>query len=238
MQQGITQDFIAHLKDKFSGFSIIVVTYHEDQFVFRTMSRKEYKYLLTLGYNHLDMQDAICNLTCLYPEQYDFNTCGYAGMSEYVSGVIKKASGFDNIKDVLSVYSEYKEMSNLEIQCMDLIKAFMPEYSYEEMEDWTWDKLVYMTVRAEKVAEYKGFDWHINDESDDYVRAMERINSDNKEFIKELEDNGVDPMLYFEDEMKNIHKKEVMDFPLISGSHWQEEEILDAIRKQKPRKNR
>lgn len=231
-QQGVTTGLIASLKEEYDNHSIIVVTFHEEQFVFRTLTRKEYKYLLSLGYDAMDMQDAICNLACLYPEHYDFTTCGYAGMPEYISGIIKKTSGFEDVRDILGLYKDYSEMSNLELQCMDLIKAFIPEYTYEEMESWTWDKLMYMTVRAEKVAAYKGFEYHINDESDEYIKTMDRINSDNKEFIKELEDNHVDPMMYFGEEMQAINKRDIMDFPLIGGAHWREEEVLDAIRKQ------
>lgn len=232
-QQGITMDLIAHMKEQYDGCSMMVVTFHDEQFLFRTLTRKEYKYLLSMGYSAMDMQDAICNLSCLYPEHYDFTICGYAGLPEYASGVIKKTSGFEDIKDILAMYNEYSTMGNLEIQCMDLIKAFIPEYTYEEMEDWTWDKLMYMTARAEKVASYKGFEYHINDESDEYVKTMERMNSDNKEFVKELEDNHIDPMMYFGEEMQSINKRDIMDFPLIGGAHWQKEEILDAIRKQK-----
>lgn len=232
-QQGVTMDLINHLKHQYDGCSMIVITFHDEQFVFRTLTRKEYKYLLSMGYEAMDMQDAICNLSCLYPEEYDFRRCQYAGMPEYVSGIIKKESGFEDIKDILAVYKKYSEMGNLETQCMDLIKAFIPEYTYDDMENWTWDKLMYMTARAEKVAGYKGFEYHINDESEEYMQAMERVNSDNKEFIKELEDNHIDPMIYFGDEFQSINKRDVMDFPLIGGAHWQEEGILDAIRKQK-----
>ena len=66
---------------------------------------------------------------------------------------------------------------------------------------------------------------------------MEKINSDNKEFIKELESNGIDPMLYFQDEIKHTFKKEIVDFPLIGGTHWNDEVILGVIREQIRKKN-
>ena len=120
---------------------------------------------------------------------------------------------------------------------MDLIKAFIPEYTYEEMEEWTWEKLMKMTVRAENVASLKGFDWSLKDESEQFDEQMSRIDPNNKEFIKELEQNGVDPMLYFEDELKHTFKNEVVDFPLIGGTHWNDEEVLNVIRKQITKKN-
>ena len=140
--------------------------------------------------------------------------------------------GLENIQDVLDEYKQYKEYTNLEIQCMDLIKAFMPEYSYEEMEEWTWGKLMYMTVRAERIATLKGFDWHIEDQSEAYMQEVNKITMDNKDFIKSLQENGIDPMYYFSEELKDTFKRDILDFPLIGGIHWNDEVVLSVIREQ------
>ena len=120
---------------------------------------------------------------------------------------------------------------------MDLIKAFMPEYSYEEMEEWTWGKLMYMTVRAERIATLKGFDWHIEDQSEAYMQEVNKITMDNKDFIKSLQENGIDPMYYFSEELKDTFKRDILDFPLIGGIHWNDEVVLDVIRQQIRKKN-
>ena len=180
----------------------------------------------------MDIEDAVCNTTCIYPEEYDFEYCEFAGLNEYIADIIEELSGFKDIKLVLNEYKEYKAQNNLELQCMDLIKAFIPEYTYEEMEEWTWEKLMKMTVRAERLAELKGFDWHLQDESEEYMEEMNKINSDNKELIDELYKQGIDPMFYFENEVKRLLTREVIDFPLISGGHWNDEVILDVIRRQ------
>ena len=137
----------------------------------------------------------------------------------------------------MNEYKQIKEYNNLEIQCMDLIKAFIPEYTYEEMEEWTWEKLMYMTVRAEKVAALKGFDWHIQDQSEEYINEMNKISSDNKDFIEELQKNGIDPMYYFAEELQLTFKHKILDFPLIGGTHWNDEVILNVIREQIRKKN-
>ena len=236
-QQVVDMSLLTHYKDLYSGHKILYVRFLDTDFIFRSLTRKEYKYLLQSGLSQMDMEDSICNTACIYPEDYDFNTCGFAGLSEYVSGIIKEISDFNDIRDILNEYYKYKSMDNLEIQCMDLIKAFIPEYTYEEMEEWTWEKLMQITVRAEKVAALKGFDWNLKDESEQYMEELNKINSDNKEFIKELEQNGIDPMFYFEDEIKQTFKKEVLDFPLIGGTHWNDEVILGVIREQIRKKN-
>lgn len=231
-QQVVDMNLLAHYKDLYSGHKILYVRFLDNDFIFRSLTRKEYKYLLQSGLSQMDMEDSICNTACLYPEDYDFTVCGFAGLNEYVANIIKDISDFSDIRSILNEYHKYKEMDNLETQCMDLIKAFIPEYTYEEMEEWTWEKLMQITVRAEKVAALKGFDWSLKDESEQYIEEMESINSDNKEFLQELETNGIDPMFYFEDEIKHTFKKEVLDFPLIGGSHWNDEVILSVIREQ------
>ena len=231
-QQVVDMNLLAHYKDLYSGHKILYVRFLDNDFIFRSLTRKEYKYLLQSGLSQMDMEDSICNTACLYPEDYDFTTCGFAGLNEYVANIIKDISDFNDIRSILNEYHKYKEMDNLETQCMDLIKAFIPEYTYEEMEEWTWEKLMQITVRAEKVAALKGFDWSLKDESEQYIEDMQNINSDNKEFLQELETNGIDPMFYFEDEIKHTFKKEVLDFPLIGGSHWNDEVVLSVIREQ------
>lgn len=231
-QQVVDMNLLAHYKDLYSGHKILYVRFLDNDFIFRSLTRKEYKYLLQSGLSQMDMEDSICNTACLYPEDYDFTVCGFAGLNEYVANIIKDISDFSDIRSILNEYHKYKEMDNLETQCMDLIKAFIPEYTYEEMEEWTWEKLMQITIRAEKVAALRGFEWSLKDESEQYIEEMQNINSENKEFLKELETNGIDPMFYFEDEIKHTFKKEVLDFPLIGGSHWNDEVVLSVIREQ------
>ena len=226
-----------YYKDLYSGHKIIYVRFLGEDFIFKTISRKEYKYLLQSIENKYDMQDAICDTACVFPEDYEFSSCGFAGLVEFASENIIKQSGLENIQDVLDEYKQYKEYTNLEIQCMDLIKAFMPEYSYEEIEEWTWGKLMYMTVRAERIATLKGFDWHIEDQSEAYMQEVNKITMDNKDFIKSLQENGIDPMYYFSEELKDTFKRDILDFPLIGGIHWNDEVVLDVIRQQIRKKN-
>lgn len=226
-----------YYKDLYSGHKIIYVRFLDTDFIFRTLTRKEYKYILQSSTSEQELEDKICDVACLYPEEYEFETCGFAGLNEYVADLIQNLSGFRDVQVPLENYRQAKENMNLEIQCMDLIKAFIPEYTYEEMEEWTWEKLMFMTARAEKIAELKGFDWHIQDQTDEYMEEMDKINSENKEFIDELQKNGIDPMFYFSEEIKSTFTHDIIDFPMISGANWEDEVILDAIRKQTRKKN-
>lgn len=232
----VDASLLNYYKDLYSGHKIIYVRFLDTDFIFRTLTRKEYRYILQSGADEYETEDKICSTACIYPEDYEFETCGFAGLNEYAANIIQELSGFNDIQTVLEEYRKAKESSNLEIQCMDLIKAFIPEYTYEEMEEWTWEKLMFMTARAEKIAELKGFDWHIQDQTEEYMEEMNKINSDNEEFIKELQNNGVDPMFYFSEELKSTFTHEIIEFPMISGANWNDEVILDAIRRQNGKK--
>ncbi len=231
-ERAVDVALLNYFKDLYNGHKIIYVRFRESDFVFRSLDRKEYKYIMAQNSDRMDIEDALCNTACVFPEEYDFTVCGFAGLNPKVAEVIERVSGFSDIQVVLNEYREFRQQNTLELQCMDLIKAFIPEYTYEEMETWPWTKLMKYTARAEKVAALKGFDWHIEDKSEDYLNSLSRINSDNKEFVAELQKNGVDPMFYFASEFQNIGRREILDFPLIGGTHWNDEVILDAIRKQ------
>ena len=223
---------LKYYKDLYDGHKIIYVRFSDVEFIFRTLTRKEYKYILQSSKDQYEKEDNICNAACLYPEEYEFADCGFAGLNEFVSNKIEQESGFLDIKDVLNEYKYAKQYSSLEIQCMDLIKAFIPEYTYEEMGEWTWQKLMEMTARAESIAKLKGFDWHIQDQTEEYMKEMESINSDNEDFIKQLIEDGIDPMFYFKDEIKETFKRPIIDFPIIMGVHWDDEEVIGLVRKQ------
>ena len=228
----ITLEMILANKERWNGHKIIYVRFSNSEFLFRTLTRNEYKYIMQIAQNQYDIEDMSCNVACLYPEDYDFSRCPYAGLPKRVFEIIQKTSGFSDIKDIINDFNKAKENTSLEQQCMDLIKAFIPEYTYEEMEDWTWQKLMEVTARAEVVCKLRGFTWEITDHSDEYIEEINNtIRMDNEEFLKTLQDKGIDPMFYFKDYLPPV-QHEILDFPLIGGYHWNNEEILNAIRTQ------
>lgn len=226
----ITEDTIMYLKEKYNGHKIIYVRFSNDEFIFRTLSKKEYKYIKSISETEQDLHDNICNISCLYPEEFDFNYCYYAGLPDYVSNIIEEESGFTNIDKIMECYYNTKNNVTLEEQCMDMIKAFIPEYTYEEMKDWTWQQLMETTARAERIAKLKGFDYKLNDKSKDMEEEYNQMNSNNPDFIKNLYEHGIDPMFHFKSELKL--ENDILDFPLILGTSYNDEVILDAVRKQ------
>ncbi len=231
----MTPTDLVYYKESNSGHKIIYVRFSDTEYIFRTLTRKEYKFIKQMAKDQNDFEDMVCNASCLYPEDFDFELCPYAGLNPYVSSLIEEVSGFTNIEIIMQSYYEAKALNSLEIQCTDLIKAFIPEYTYEQMEDWTWDKLMQMAARAENIARLKGFNWEMKDHTQEMTEDFNKLNSDNKEFVDELIKKGIDPMFYFKDEL--VFDKEILDIPLIGGVHWDNEVILDAIRRQAKKKN-
>lgn len=226
----MTEDALTYLKEKHHGHKLIYVRFSNSEYVFRTLNKKEYKYIKTSSSTEQDLQDRICNASCIYPDDMAFEYCTLAGLPEFASSIIESESGFTNIDKILESYYLAKGNTTLEEQCMDMIKAFIPEYTYEQMSDWTWHQLMEMTARAERIAKLKGFDYHLNDKSKDMEEEYDKMNSDNPEFIENLYNHGVDPMVHFKSELK--FENNILDFPLILGSAYNDEVTLNAVRKQ------
>lgn len=231
----ITQQGINLLKEKYHGHKLIYVRFSNTEFVFRTLSKKEYKYIKSYSNSEQDLQDNICNAACVIPDSYAFEYCPLAGLPEFVSPIIEEESGFGDVHRILNFYYDAKKATTLEEQCMDMIKAFIPEYSYEEMEEWTWEQLMTTTARAERVAKLKGFDYSLNDKTEDMEKEYDKMNSENPEFIENLYKHGVDPMTYFKSELK--FDNNILDFPLILGTSYDNEVTLNVVRQQIAKKN-
>lgn len=222
---------ITYYKNLYDKHRLIHIVFYKDEFLFRTITRKEYKELYLSSHDKYELQERMCQLTCVYPEEYDFSM-GLAGLPEIASDRIEEVSGFKDVTIPIKWYQQELNNVTMENQCMDLIKAFMPEYTYEEMEDWTWEHLAKVTARASRIAKYHGYDWHLEDKSEEFTENINKMSSDNKEFVHELYINGVDPMLYFKTEVEELLKTKIIDFPIITSGRWYDEELLSAVRRQ------
>ena len=81
-------------------------------------------------------------------------------------------------------------------------------------------------------ANLRDIGYNFPDNAEEYKQEYDNINSDNQEFIEELNKRGVDPMFYFAEEIKQTFKRDILDFRLIGGNRWNDEVVLDVIRKQ------
>lgn len=230
-------ELINLLKHKWYGHSIIYVRFLSETFLFRTLTREEYRLIKEQNLGSYEHNEKVCSQTCVYPEEYDFSVCPYAGLPDVAAREVEKQSGFTDIHIILDSYYRERDVTTLEQQCMDLIKAFIPEYTYEQMESWTWHQLMKTSARAERVAKLRAasmgienYDLHLNDKTADMEKEFDDMNSDNPDFVWNLYEHGVDPMIHFRNELKFTN--DVVEMPLILGMSFDNEEVINAVRKQ------
>jgi hypothetical protein len=219
-------------KEQNEGHRVMYINICNREFVFRTLGKKEYKNILNVANNEFDLEDMICQIALIYPEDFDFKDCPLGGLSKTIAPLITELSGFTNPEIVQETYDQYRlEMNSFENKAYALIKMAFPEFTFEEMEEWTWDKVLKVATKAEFILN----ETHFRDNPIELVKVdttpqkqMERT-----EFVQELRQQGIDPMKYFWNEI-NV-KPQYVDFPLIGGVHWQNEGILNEIRRQMER---
>lgn len=237
----ITRDLVQSLKAQYEHYKILHVNFKNQDFLFRSLTPKEYEYIINTFTGKFEQEDAVCNLTCLYPEGYEFSTCEIGVLPSVIAGYILKMSSLNNIEEIFDEYDSVKSVNNLYFQCMDLIKAFIGDYSYEDMEDWTWQHLLEMTVKAERVAKLKGFEY--------FIQRTEQKQEDEKEepIINSIHDtravdnllkNKVNPLIYYNQEIYSEIRanSQMISQPFIIGIGWNNKELLDGFRVQKTRK--
>lgn len=229
----ITYHELLYLKELHKGHKIIYVLFNNKEFVFKSLSRQDYQDIVLVSENEKDLEDAVCQCALLIPEDYEFPKSPLAGISEVCAKRIIDESDFLDINKVLTKYEECKaKLNHFDEQCMAVVKSSFPEYSYEEIMEWTWEKLIQMTARAEKILQIKGVNIQLVNNLDKLEEEIEENakNFDKYKFADELRKEGVDPMNYFSEEI--FKENPYIEYPIISGGDWKDEGVLNEIRKQ------
>lgn len=213
------------LKESIENDKIIYVEYGKHEFVFKTISPKEYNQAKNLTSTKEELSDAVCQIALMYPNDYDFSQSPVSGLSDRMSEKIIEESLLFNDIGVIDKFEECKGKLNTFLsQCTLFIKAAFPEYKLEEIENWNYEKLMDMTAKAEFVLKIQGSDFEIQYNKEDLSKeVVERTD-------KELTENGIDPMFYYSDRI-NL-KKPFINYPIILGSSWDREDLIDNVRQQ------
>ena len=230
----ISDQNLQYYKEEYSGHKLIYVRFSNEDFVFRTLTVKEYEMILKMYSDQFKQETAICNIACVHPDAYEFSECEFSVLPSVIAGYLKKLSAFDSPQDIFDEYDAAKASSNLYQQCMDLIKAFIGDYTYEEMEDWTWQKLMDMTVRAENIANLQGYNYHI-ERSEDMEQQTHKPSIHNENDIQNTLNRKINPLILFQDEIqKEVNaNNNMVDNPFIIGLAWNNKELLNGFREQK-----
>lgn len=161
-------DFNAIMSELSQEYDVLHhVQVYGDDYIFRILGRKEYKRILhSEGLTELDMEDDICNLCVLWPEDFDTDECPAAAPSELCRQILEN-SFLDDITSTLRLLEYYKEeMTDLENQMICIISEAFPNYSLEEIEEWNNLKFCKMFSRAE---------WKFNNLKDGEIKDVTLI---------------------------------------------------------------
>lgn len=134
-------------------WNLYYVEIADQEFLFREISRLEYRQGLRLYKdNPLALEEYICHLCVLEPEDYDFGDC-LAGIPTTLANLILHESGFTEDTGKFAEYLEKyrKEMETLDNQMACVIKEAFPELSIEEIESWPMEKTIWYFTRAEYI---------------------------------------------------------------------------------------
>lgn len=213
------------IKENNRNESIIYFNYGKHDLVFRMLTPKEYTQIKLMTSTKEELNDAICQLTLLYPEDFDFSESPIAGMSDKAAaGIVDKSLIFNDIGVIDSFEKSKDKLTKFLPQCMLFIKAAFPEYSMMEIEEWHYEKLMDMTAKAEFVLKIKGSNYEISYNKENLEQEIEPKTD------RELTADGVDPMFYNAD--KITLKQPFINYPVIAGNSWDNEEMMNSVREQ------
>lgn len=126
----------------------------EQEFAWRPLTRAEYKHLLMAELPPAELEELICQTCTLYPVDYDFSNCEVAGIPTSLAREILEKSGFsvdgkpsELAQEWLANFRQEMQLAENQIDCV--IVAAFPQFTLEEVADWTVEKALYYYSRAE-----------------------------------------------------------------------------------------
>ena len=118
------------------GRKIIYLNINGNDFVFRVLGQKEYEQAKNIAIDENNLEDIVCNLTIVYPENFKFTTEVDAGYSHICFNEITSVSMVDDIDRIMENLQAKREEQNSHINvCINVIKAAFPEYPNIEIRD-------------------------------------------------------------------------------------------------------
>lgn len=223
------------IKEKNGGDKLLYFQFGKHDFIFRLLSPKEYTQCKLLTANNYELNDAICQLTLIYPENISFAEYGLGCLSDEIAEVIiDKSLIFRDLEVLIKFEDEQEQINRFIPQCILFVKAaFMSDYTLEEIENWSYEKLMKMTAKAERILQLRGA---VDPNTGEAIKLNyeideEKVNKPKSEMTtEEMLKKGIDPMFYHAH--KIILKKPYIDLPVILGSNWKDKELSDSVGRQ------
>lgn len=231
--------------------NIIYISFKNKDYIFRSITNKEYEDIIKISENDYEKNELICQSSLIYPNplEYNFSECGLAGLPEYAAPIILDVSKVLNVESLqLKLNEERTYINNLYSQAFIAIKLSFPEITIEKYEEMDWNEVLKYVALSEKMIQYKQlinqgvpFDLNIlyeNEEqeelSEEELKEIEeekllKQKEERDNLLKELFENGIDAVEYFN--LPLVAKGNVVEKPVIGGLHWNNEEVINEIGK-------
>lgn len=225
---------LAAIRELFPDDDLYYIRIADDDFIIKSISPKEYATILEISVTEYDEQDLLTQVAIVYPREYNALS-GPAGVPKVLSSLIREISllGNDYKKFRADLGNAYIEdvNTNVEAQIPIIIKTAFTEFTFEQIESWTIDKLLRMFARALWALQLRGIDM-----SHYSIEYREEVEKTMKEKEAEIRERGGDPVLELYAEYKP--SRNVIDMPFIMGKHWRNEELTNATQIQLHRQKR
>ena len=126
------------------------------RFIFRPLTKYEFEEIMYINdFTEEEINEQICNLCVLYPEDFNFSNPPYAGIPETLKNNIVKKSGFLNDKFVKAYVEQYMSMNEKDKtrQIENVIMFAFPDLRLSEINDWDMYKILDHYTRAKWIIE-------------------------------------------------------------------------------------
>jgi hypothetical protein len=219
---------------------IFYVRFGSNEFIIRDITKKEFMDLKELAINDMDFEDLVCQLATVSPKDIDFYNTGMAGLSATLFPLIIQQSDLEGklFEKKLLIYQGVMNNSPDEQQ-KAIIKSVFPEFSYDIMNTWTYEKFVLYLARAEFIlTKIHGKEnaalTIVDDEKEDNKETYKKSKYNEADEINKISwgliEKGIDPILSLWGLQKRTSDE--LPRPFIGSYHWKDEGIMDAIARQ------
>lgn len=219
---------LAAIRQMFPDDDLYYIKILDDEFVIRAISPKEYATILDIAVTEYDQEDLLCQVAIVYPQGYNVLN-GPAGVPKTLAPFVKQLSllGDEYKAHRAALGQRYIDniFNNVEAQIPVIIKTAFPEFTFEQIEDWTTDKILKMFARAIWALQLRGIDMSAYN-----IQYTPEEPKSFKEREQEIREQGGDPVLALYEEYRP--NRNVVDFPLIIGKNWRNQEVINALHEQ------
>lgn len=131
----------------------------DDYFIFRPLTKYEFEnVVINPNIKEAIVSEIICELCVVYPENYDFENCKYAGTPEALATEIIDKSGWSDEEFIREEMERLQKKYNEDYVAIienQILAAFPPQITPEEINHWDIYTLLDYYVRSNYILEAK-----------------------------------------------------------------------------------